>query len=83
MLELLYQVSFLQLGVFNGTGQVSQNTLNAGDVGFAPRGSGHWLKTGSQPAWLLLIFNSGVFTDIESFSFVGNFPTEVSNPSRV
>ena len=32
-------------GTFNGPGQVSgPSTLHAGDLGYAPKGSAHWLR---------------------------------------
>ena len=33
----------LEGGVYGGPGKVAQGTLAAGDVGYAPRGSGHYL----------------------------------------
>ena len=32
----------IQFGVFNGTGQVSEGSGGPGDVGYAPKGSGHY-----------------------------------------
>ena len=39
----------LQFGVFNGTGRVSEGFGGPGDVGYAPKGSGHYfINTGMQ-----------------------------------
>ena len=57
----------LQLVVFNETGFVTTDTLGAGDVGYAPKGMGHSLRnTQDTEAWLVLIFDDGLFTNVRS-----------------
>jgi oxalate decarboxylase len=49
--------------------------MNAGDVGFAPQGSGHYLRNlGKEMAHVVLIFNSGEFTNVDVNNFLGVFP---------
>lgn len=66
-----------EAGVFLQPGVSTLSTLNAGDVGFAGKGTGHWIKNKSDfEAYMVLIFRSddGKFTDIESGNFMGAFP---------
>lgn len=54
--------------------------LGPGDAGYAPKGSAHWLKNNSNDtdAYMVLIFNDGVFTNIDLPWFIGNVPPQVS-----
>ncbi|KAK9862584.1 hypothetical protein WJX84_008476 [Apatococcus fuscideae] len=64
----------LQFGVFNGTGEVSLGYGGPGDVGYAPQGSGHYfINTGDTTAHVVLIWDSGLFTNIEVNDFLGVF----------
>ena len=72
----------LQAGVFNETGHYEESILHAGDAGFAPVTSGHFFKNvGSTDSYVVLIFNSGQFTNIDATALIGNMPAEVSRPS--
>lgn len=49
--------------------------MSPGDVGFAPVGSGHYLRNlGQDMAHVVLIFNSGDFTNVDLNNFLGVFP---------
>lgn len=49
--------------------------MRAGDVGFAPQGSGHYLRNlGQEMAHVVLIFNSGEFTNVDVNNFLGVVP---------
>lgn len=64
-----------EVGVFTAPGESVTGTLNPGDLGFAPRGSGHYVKNiGTTPGYVVLIFNAGEFTDVELVNFLGAFP---------
>ena len=64
-----------EVGVFTSPGQSVTGTLNPGDLGFAPRGSGHYVKnTGTTPGHVVLIFNAGEFTNVDVVNFLGAFP---------
>lgn len=68
----------VDVGVFLGPSQGAINgTLRAGDVGFAPRGSAHYVRNANadKPALVVLIFDAGVFTNIDVNNFLGSFPT--------
>jgi oxalate decarboxylase len=65
----------VEAGVFIKPGVHYEDTLGPGDVGFAPRGSGHWVRNPTdQPAYLVLVFNDGKFTDTELPNFLGTVP---------
>lgn len=67
-----------QLGVFEEPGKVTRQSLSPGDVGFVPRGTGHWIKnTSSQPGFLILVFNSPSFTNVDLPGWLGSFPASV------
>ncbi|KAF6259616.1 RmlC-like cupin [Scenedesmus sp. NREL 46B-D3] len=66
----------LEVGVFTEPGQSATGILRSGDLGFAPHGSGHYLRNiGQQSAYVVLIFNQGLFTDVEIGNFLGTVPT--------
>ena len=68
----------VQLGVFEEPGKVTRQSLSPGDVGFVPRGTGHWIKnTSSQPGFLILVFNSPSFTNVDLPGWLGSFPASV------
>mgnify|MGYP001806867566 CR=1 FL=1 len=61
--------------MFLSPGQSARGVMNAGDVGFAPQGSGHYLRNlGKEMAHVVLIFNSGEFTNVDVNNFLGVFP---------
>lgn len=52
----------LEVGVFLAPGESETGVMYAGDLGFAPRGSGHYLKNiGKDWAYVVLIFNAGAW----------------------
>ncbi|KAK9843134.1 hypothetical protein WJX74_007541 [Apatococcus lobatus] len=64
----------LQFGVFNGTGRVSEGFGGPGDVGYAPKGSGHYfINTGNTDAYVILVWDKGLFTNVEVENFLGVF----------
>ena len=73
----------VQAGVFTAGGHHEENTLYAGDAGYAPMSSAHWFKNvGSTDSYIVLIFNAGQLTNLEATALVANMPAEVSNCSR-
>lgn len=73
----------LEIHAFNGTGQVWNGTLSAGDIGFIPLGVGHYLVNSSpEPAYFLVVFNHNKFSTTSLPGFIGNLPSEVRPPAR-
>lgn len=65
----------LEVGVFLAPDESATGVMHAGDVGFAPQGSGHYLRNmGKDFAHVVLIFNSGEFTNVDLNNFLGVFP---------
>lgn len=65
----------MEAGVFLAPGESATGIMYAGDVGFAPQGSGHYLRNlGKDFAHVVLIFNSGEFTNVDLNNFLGAFP---------
>lgn len=65
----------LEVGVFLAPGESAHGVIGAGDLGFAPQGSGHYLRNiGDEMAYVVLIFNSGEFTNVDINNFLGVFP---------
>jgi oxalate decarboxylase len=61
--------------VFLEPGVSATEVMRAGDVGFAPQGSGHYLRNiGKDMAHVVLIFNSGQFTNVDLNNFLGVVP---------
>jgi oxalate decarboxylase len=66
----------VEAGVFLRPGSSFDGQLGPGDVGFAPRGSAHYLRNPTtEPAFVVLVFNDGKFTDIELPNFLGTVPS--------
>ncbi|KAK9837295.1 hypothetical protein WJX81_004372 [Elliptochloris bilobata] len=66
----------VEAGVFLAPGRSDTGVMRTGDAGFAPRGSGHYLRnTADKPAFVLLFFNAGKFTNIDIQWFVGTLPS--------
>lgn len=76
--ELDYVVSgSVVLGVVNPNGTQQEVTLNAGDVGFIPRGWGHYIEnTSHREAKLAITFNNDVPNDIGLSTMFGGMPTD-------
>lgn len=68
----------VDIQVFNGSGLVYNGTLREGEVGFIPKGTGHYLKNESpDPAYYVVVFNNPEFSTVELHSFMGTMPIEV------
>ena len=70
--------------MFTEPGVHEQSILGAGDVGYAPKGAGHWLANNSttEAAYVILIFDDGPFTDIDLPWMLGNAPYQVGYTAR-
>ena len=68
-----------QGGVFTHAGVAQTFTgLGAGDAGYVPRGSAHWLRnTSPHDTFVVLIFNDGVLTTEDIGGLVGTLPADV------
>lgn len=65
----------VETGVFLGPGEFTSAVLQAGDLGFAPRGSGHYIRNpNNSPVTMVLIFDAGVFTNVDINNFLGAVP---------
>lgn len=64
--------------LFGSHGRFRSETLNQGDVGYAPQGYGHSLENvGDEPARLLLGFNTGHYEAIDLSSWLSGNPLYV------
>ena len=64
--------------LFGSHGRFRTETLNAGDVGYAPQGYGHSLENvGDEPARLLLGFNTGHYEAIDLSTWLAGNPAYV------
>ncbi|KAK9840760.1 hypothetical protein WJX81_002919 [Elliptochloris bilobata] len=64
--------------VFTRAGVAQDFTLGPGDAGFAPRGSAHWLRnTGDTDAYMILMFDGGVFTNEDVGGLIGVLPASI------
>ena len=64
--------------LFGSHGRFRTETLNAGDVGYAPQGYGHSLENvGDEPARLLLGFNTGHYEAIDLSVWLAGNPAYV------
>ena len=67
-----------QTGVNPRPGVVGEAILHAGDVGFAPRGVPHHFKNaGCTDAFVLLVFDAGVFNTLDVTHVTANLPAQV------
>jgi oxalate decarboxylase len=65
----------IEVGVFLEPGVSATGVIHAGDLGFAPQGSGHYFRNlGKQMAHVVQIFNCGVLTSIDVNNFLGVVP---------
>jgi oxalate decarboxylase len=67
----------VEVGVFTAPGESAVAVIGPGDLGFAPRGSGHYLRNvGDASAHVVLIFDppTGLFTNVDVNNFLGAFP---------
>lgn len=64
--------------LFGSHGRFRTETLNRGDVGYAPQGYGHSLENvGDEPARLLLGFNTGHYQAVDLSSWLAGNPSYV------
>ncbi|KAF8069382.1 oxdD [Scenedesmus sp. PABB004] len=64
-----------EVGVFTAVGASASGVLRPGDLGFAPRGSGHYLRNvGPTPGAVVLIFDAGRFSNVDVGNFLGASP---------
>jgi oxalate decarboxylase len=61
--------------VFLSQGQAVTEDFEAGDVGYAPMGTGHYiLNTGDEPCRVLIGFNSGHYQAIDLSAWLSTNP---------
>jgi oxalate decarboxylase len=67
-----------RMTVFASLGKAATVELEAGDVGYAPMGYGHYIEsTGSEPCRMLLAFNSGTYEEIGLSAWLAANPRAV------
>lgn len=73
---------FCQAGVITGPGKFQKSYLSAGDAGYAPKGSAHYIKAlGNEPSYAILMFDQGQFTNIDFPVFLSQVPNQVCTAS--
>ena len=66
------------MAVFLAEGQVVKEEFEAGDVGYAPMGAGHYIKnTGSSLLRVLIGFNHGSYQSNDLSAWLGTNPIDV------
>jgi oxalate decarboxylase len=64
--------------LFGSRGRYREAALAAGDVGSIPQGYGHSLEnTGTTPARILIVFNSGTYETIDLSQWIASQPADV------
>jgi oxalate decarboxylase len=64
--------------LFGSRGRYREATLNVGDVGYIPQGYGHSLENvGSEPAKILIVFNSGTYETVDVSQWIAGQPADV------
>jgi len=64
--------------LFGSRGRYREATLDAGDVGYIPQGYGHSLENvGSDPARILIVFNSGMYETVNLSQWIAGQPADV------
>lgn len=67
-----------EMGVFLAEGQVVTEQFEAGDAGYAPMGSGHYIRnTGDVVLKVLIGFNNGHYESNDLSAWLGTNPTNV------
>lgn len=65
----------VEVGVFTAPGEGETAVIGAGDLGFAPVGSGHYIRNiGKEDSYVVLIFNKGLFNNVELTNTLGTVP---------
>jgi oxalate decarboxylase len=68
----------MRMTVFASSGRASTVELTEGDVGYVPRGYGHYLEnTGKSPMRVLLVFNAGDYQDIGLSGWIASNPRQL------
>jgi oxalate decarboxylase len=64
--------------LFGSRGRYREATLATGDVGYIPQGYGHSLENvGSEPARILIVFNSGTYETVDVSQWIAGQPADV------
>jgi oxalate decarboxylase len=64
--------------LFGSRGRYREATLDVGDVGYIPQGYGHSLEAlGSEPARILIVFNSGTYETVDVSQWIAGQPLDV------
>lgn len=67
-----------EMTVFLAEGNAVTEQFNAGDVGYAPMGSGHYIKnTGKDVCKILIGFNNGLYESIDLSNWISSNPKDV------
>jgi oxalate decarboxylase len=68
----------VSMTLFGANGRYRIETLEKGDVGYAPQGYGHSLENvGDKPCRVLIGFNSGVYEEIDLSEWIAGNPPDV------
>jgi hypothetical protein len=77
-LSIWQGISVAQTGVVTEPGVFHKGELNTGDAGYAPVSSAHYLKAvNDEGAWVILMFDSGPFTNIDIPALLSQVPLQV------
>jgi oxalate decarboxylase len=71
----------LKVGIYSIEGVRNTYTLNAGDVGFVPKGMAHYLEAIDGPADILLTFDSPSWTTQELSTMLAQVPSYITAAS--
>ena len=64
-----------RMSVFGSHGRVRTEEFNAGDVGYAPQGYGHYIENaGTEDLELLIVLNNGTYESISIANWIGANP---------
>ncbi len=67
-----------RMTVFGSTARAVTWDYRAGDVGYVPRGYGHYIEnTGTEPLRVLVVLNSGVYGDISISDWLARNPAQL------
>src|SRR5438309_204155 len=68
----------VSITLFGANGRYRTETLEKGDVGYAPQGYGHSIENvGDMPCRVLIGFNAGVYEDIDLTEWMAGNPVDV------
>jgi oxalate decarboxylase len=67
-----------RMGVFGASGQARTFDFQAGDVGYVPFATGHYIEnTGTTPMRFLEVFKSGAYADVSLHQWMALTPPEL------